>query len=239
MAGSHRAPRAPKPRPGQGRSSVVRPRALLLAAVVALVPALVIGGHRLLDGDGPPASVASDLPIPPVTTPAPSPTATPPATTPPAPTSAAPAPLRRVSPAPPRRLTSRTVIDSGFDSAVTTLEPASRSEAARLESRGSPGSPGTDTVYVVGEVHGQDSAFGGLPGLKAGAKVSIRTDNGTLTYTVKAATLVAADSLGKGPLFTRHHPGRLVLVGVRYDDAGNRQDKALVVTAELSAAKRS
>lgn len=236
MAGSHRAPRASKPRTGQGRSAVPA-WALTVAVVAALVPALVLGTHRLLDNGDAPTTHRTELPIPPVS-PTTSATASPPAPTP-SQSSAPPVALPRVAPAPPRRITSHGLIDSGFDSAVTAIEPASRSEVARWESRGSPGSPGTDTVYLVGEVHGQGSAFDGLPRLAEGATVSIRTDNGTLTYTVSATTLESADALGQSAVFKRHKPGRLVLVGVRYDDAGGRLDKALVVTAQLSGAKRS
>jgi hypothetical protein len=92
---------------------------------------------------------------------------------------------------------------------------------------------------VIGKVLGQDSGFAGLPRLEPGAKVSIRTDSGTLTYTVSAATLRTEDGLPQDPLFTRHKPGRLVLLGIRYDDAGDRLGKALVVTAQLSGATPS
>ena len=208
--------------------------------MAALVPALVIGAHRLLDSkdsNGSPTARTTDAPIPPVTSPTsaapPTPTPTPTATPAPAPK------LPRVAPAQPRRITSGHLLDSGFDSAATTIEPSSRTEVARWEPRGSPGSPGTDTVYLVGEVHGTDSGFGSLPDLTPGRKVSIRTDNGTLTYTVRAAGLEPASGLEQRALFKRHEPGRLVLVGIRYDDAGTRLTKALVVTAQLSGATRS
>jgi hypothetical protein len=111
---------------------------------------------------------------------------------------------------------------------------------ARWESRGSPGSPGTDTVYVIGRVYAdQDSAFAGLPQLRRGAKVSIRTDLGTMTYTVDATALKPEAGLRDDPLFTERKPGRLVLLGIRYDASGSRLAKALVVTAQLTGAKKS
>jgi hypothetical protein len=131
------------------------------------------------------------------------------------------------------------LIDTGFDESVTDLDASSASEVARWDPRGSPGSPGTDTVYVIGRVYaGRDSAFAGLPRLARGATVSIRTDTGTLTYTVGASTLKAETGLRRDPLFTSHEPGRLVLLGIRYDASGHRLGKALVVTAQLTGATR-
>ena len=212
--------------------------------MVALVPAAVLTTHRLLDSTdqqtsqptSQPSTRATDLPIPPVTTG--STGASPGATAPSQPAASSPR-LPRLGPDAPRRITSGNVVDSGFDHAVSEIEPASTSEVARWEPRGSPGSPGTDTVYVVGEVNGDDSGFAGLPELSAGSTVSISTDNGTLTYTVSAATLRPEEGLADTPLFTRREPGRLVLVGIRYDDSGDRLDKALVVTAQLTDARRS
>jgi hypothetical protein len=208
----------------------------VIAVLAALIPAAVLTAHRLVDSDDPPSSHATDLPIPPVsprasTGPSSTPTA--------AATETPPAKLPRVAPDAPRRITAAGLIDSGFDNAATELDPASTTEVARWEPRGSPGSPGTDTVYVIGEVNGDDSGFAGLPQVKPGASVSITTDNGTLTYTVSAAALKPEDGLTEDPLFTRHKRSRLVLVGIRYDDSGDRLDKALVVTAQLSGAKRS
>ena len=207
----------------------------MVAVVAALVPATVLGAHRLVHHSDSTTSHSTDLPIPPV-----SPSTTPPSTpSAPTPTAIATVKLPRIAPDAPRRITSGDALDAGFDNAVTDLDAASTSEVARWEDRGSPGSPGSDTVYVIGKVLGSDSGFAGLPQLKAGATVSIRTDNGTLRYTVSATRLAREDGLAQDPLFTRHKAGRLVLVGIRYDDSGDRLDKALVVTAQLSGAKKS
>jgi hypothetical protein len=157
-----------------------------------------------------------------------------------APSTTATPPLPRVRPDTPRRLSSGTLIDTGFDSSVTALEPASSSEVARLGTRGSPGSPGTDTVYVVGAVRPDgSSALARLASLRVGRTVSIRTDSGTLTYTVRATTLAPETALAADPLFTERRAGRLVLVGIRYDASGARLPDALVVTAELTGAERA
>jgi hypothetical protein len=207
--------------------------------VLALVPATWFDVHRLVaHPTSAPHDSASDLPIPPV-----SPRATTPATQ--APTSSAPSPnppvrLPKVASDAPRRLQAGPLLDTGFDNAVTTLAPASTSEVARLQSRGSPGSPGTDTVVVVGKVMADGTgALGHLPQLTAGATVTIRTDSGALTYTVAAAVQRPVAGLESDPVIARQVPGRLVLVGIRYAASGDRLADALVVTARLTGAQPS
>jgi hypothetical protein len=209
-----------------------------VAIVLALIPATYLTAHRVFGGTtADPGDSTTDLPIPPV-----SPSRTPtPSSTPTAGSTPSKTPkLPRVAPDAPRRLVAGSLVDTGFDESVTDLDATSASEVARWDPRGSPGSPGTDTVYVVGRVYADgDSAFARLPRLKAGATVSIRTDNGTMTYTVSATTLKPESGLRRDPLFTTHQPGRLVLLGIRYDASGDRLGKALVVTAQLSGAERS
>jgi hypothetical protein len=212
---------------------------LIAAAVVAaLVPAVWFVAQRAFDSPAAaPADSTSERPVSPDTsgTPTPqSPTTTPAAPTAPTTTASLPA----VAPSAPRRLQSGTAIDTGFDAAVTTLEPASTSEVARLSSRGSPGSPGTDTVVVLGKVRAA-GALAQLPALTAGTTLTIRTDAGTMTYTVSSATLRPEAALAQDPLVTQRVPGRLVLVGIRYADSGDRLRDALVVTAQLTGAEKA
>lgn len=212
--------------------------AVVVAIVVALVPAAYLTAHRVFGGSSAaPSDHSTDLPIPPVTpSHTPSPSSTPSSTPSKTP---APAKLPRVAPDAPRRLVAGSLVDTGFDSSVTDLDATSASEVARWDPRGSPGSPGTDTVFVIGRVYaGKDSAFVALPRLRKGATVSIRTDRGTMTYTVDATALKPETGLRRDPAFTQHRPGRLVLVGIRYDASGDRLGKALVVTAHLTAAKK-
>jgi hypothetical protein len=240
LAGSHRGShRAPRPE----RSTTVPRRALLLAVVVALIPAAWITVDRSLGGDDKPSAHASDKPIPPVssspalppTTATPTPTATPPATP-------KHRPLPRVAPAVPRRLTAGSILDVGFDDSVEPsgdrFTAGSTAEVARWGSRGEPGSPGTDTVFIVGKVHADGSgAFGRLGSLRTGTKVAVRTDRGTLTYTIRAVTRPAEAGITGTAAFVQKVPGRLILLGIRYDAGGNRLDRYLMVTAELTAAR--
>ena len=219
-----------------------------MAVLVALLPAAWLGAHRLSGGHEraaqPSAGPSSDLPIPPASPSAATPsegTTSAPPTPAGSPSSPTPAPrLPRVPPDTPRRLQAGTLIDAGFDSAATAIQPGSTSEVARLGSRGSPGSPGTDTVYVIGAVRAAgDSAFGHLPDLRVGSTVTIRTDSGTLAYTVRGTTLQREAGLPTAALFAEHRAGRLVLVGIRYAASGDRLPDALVVTAELTGATKA
>lgn len=231
--GSHRAP-------SESRSSGTRRRTLVAAASVALVMAGTYTAFRTLDDDEPTATPAS--------TPSPSPSISsappsePAATVTPSarPTSRA---LPRVSPDVPRRLTSGELLDAGFDDSVEPegdlFTARSTGEVARWGSRGEPGSPGTDTVYVVGRVNADgDSAFGVLAQLKRRTKLSVRTDEGLLTYTVGTTASLPTQGLRRNPVITQKVPGRLVLVGIRYDQSGERLGY-LLVTAKLTGAKRS
>jgi len=82
-------------------------------------------------------------------------------------------------------------------------------------------------------------AFEPLGRLRDGSRVSIRTDSGTVTYTVQAQGLKPYSSLRRDPLFTEQAPGRLVLVGIRYAASGARLPEALVVAAQLSGAEKA
>ncbi len=231
MAGSHRAEKPRKPTHG------LTPFAVGIAVVLALVPAAWFTAQRLT-GDSPAPSDSSSptrTPIPPISTP------TTPASTPsPSPTKAAS--LARVAEDPPRRLVSGSVLDTGFDNAVEPsggeLTATSDDEVARWASRGSPGSPGSDTVVVVGRMS-SGAPFEKLGELAKGSKVTIRTDEGELTYRVASTARTPVDGLLEDPLLTAKKPGRLVLVGNAYAPSGDRMTKDLVVVAELSGAKVS
>ncbi|RNL64082.1 hypothetical protein EFK50_05915 [Nocardioides marmoriginsengisoli] len=223
---------------------------MLIAVVVALVPALVFSVQRLLDDD--PAGARTprtELPIPSVGTPSSTPSGTPtstpstPAATPTRTARINTAGLPRVAPDPPRRLLSAGLLDVGFDNSVEprngTFRAASTAEAARWGSRGTPGNPATDTVYVIGKTNSRGvSAFDTLPRIKVGAKIVIRTDNGDLTYTVRTVGTRAASGLARNAGIAAKTPGRLILIGVRYDNAQNLTGQAVVVTADLTGAAR-
>ena len=219
--------------------------AIIVAVVVALIPATWFTAQRAFDGAARSArsNASTDLPIPPVT---PSATAngehgTTSSAQPVVPATTTPVELPAVAPAAPRRIVADGLIDTGFDNAVTDIAAGSTSEVARWETRGSPGSPGTDTVFVFGKLlsSGNPAAFTGLPRLEVGDEVILHTDEGRLTYTVRTTTLRPDEGLLDDPAFTAHQPGRLVMVGLRYAASGDRLDDHLVVTAELTGATKA
>ncbi|MFL6024268.1 MAG: hypothetical protein ACJ72O_13095 [Marmoricola sp.] len=217
----------------------------MLLAAAALVAAVVGGAFALTrsKGDDEPGAAGTPRPTPTVST---SPTVTPTSPTPtvsPTPTATAAAkPLPRVAASSPRRMVVTGLLDIGFDDAVAPhdglFRAASTAEAARWGGRGVPASPARDTVYVVGKVS-SGGAFEKLPKLRRGTRITLRTDAGVLTYTVQATATRAAQGLTSDPGFTKRVVGRLQLVGLRYDARGNRADTVLIVTAQLTSARRT
>lgn len=249
LAGSHRAERTKEPTKSSGRPARKKApprlskRALGITVTVALLPALWLGGNRLLDSsNSTPRNVA---PIPDVTsTRTPTASATPTAT-PTTPVTTPPVDLTRVAASGPRRLTVRGLLDVGFDESIEPgpggFTAGSTAEAARWGSRGLPASPGTDTVFLVGKVYREGaSAFDDLPSVKVGATITVTTQNkGVLTYTVQSSTSRPGSGMLTSAEFTEKKPGRLVLVGILYDAQDDqRTGKYLVVVAQLSGAKQ-
>jgi len=231
MAGSHRAPTPP-------RRSGRLVRTLGIVAVVAVIIAGAYAFDQSRKDDPDPAGSGS-----PTTTPTPSslPTVTlsPTPTPTPKPTATA-KPLPRVKPSAPKRLVVSGLLDVGFDSTITpkngVLQPGSTAEVARWGGRGVPGSPSRDTVFLIGKVSA-NGAFQKLPRLHSGSHVTLRTQTGLLTYTVRTVTRRKAAGLTHDPTFARRVPNRLQLVGIRYDSHGDRTGTVVVVTAELTRAR--
>jgi len=235
LAGNHRATRARE-------RSRVSARTAVLVVALAMVPLVWFAVDRATDDSGqttdrgalgvPTASASVTTTPSPTATPKPTQTTTP---------AAEPA-LPRLAPAVPRRLASGSFLDVGFDDSIEarngSFRAASTGEVARWGSRGLPGSPGTDTVYVVGTTRPDGKgAFGRLPRLKPGAQVTIRTDRGRLTYTVVSAADRPTGGLAKNDAFAAKVPGRLILVGLRADRTGDATGQAYVVVAQLSGVR--
>lgn len=230
MAGSHRAP-APERR--SRTPAIVLLAVLLVAAATGGVYAL---NRNKDDGAGPTAPPTPATTAPSTTTPT-TPAVSPTPTSTPRPTAK---PLPRVKPSAPRRLVAQGLFDVGFDSTVTprngVFTAGSTAEVARWGGRGVPGNPSHDTVYLIGKVSA-DGAFERLARLHRGGRLSLRTQTGLLTYTVHTTVARPAAGLTHTTVFTHHVPGRLVLVGIRYDSHGDRTGTIVVVTAQLTGAR--
>lgn len=246
MAGNHRAPRrGPSGLPAWSLGLAV---ALTVGAAVWFAAEHWYGGIPG-SGSAEPTATATGTPSP---TSSATPTATGTPTAGPTSTASTRTPtatatptrrITRVRPDTPRQLTSGQVLDVGFDNSIEPanglLLPASDAEVARWGSRGRPGSPGTDTVYVVGRTDtAAGSALRALPRMGVGNRITIRTDSGRITYTVRRKQDLAERALLRDRTFTAKSPGRLYLIGVRYDSTGRRTGRVLMLTAELTAASR-
>ncbi len=231
MAPRHRARRGPSP---------------ALAALVVL--AVVVLGWiavRELGGEEPAAADPSGSPSPTET----ATTSAPPSDSPTEEPSGSPTETPDPSPelpaleaAAPARLSAEGLFDVGFDAATPgtdgVLEALSTDEVTRLEDRARPGQPTEDAVVVLGEdrYDSPDGAFNRLPDLEAGDEVVLTTEaGGRLVYTVEDSLTVAAAEVASTPAVRDLVPGRLVLVGLRYDENGSRGAEDLVVVARLTA----
>jgi hypothetical protein len=229
MPGNHRA-----------ESAARGPRRVWLLAiplVIVLVAVALLVSTALHGGDHAPKAPTTPSVTPTTTTPGASPTATPTASHTKRAVQPKPA---AVAADPPHRLLAGSVVDTGFGNALTTtsgrLIPDAPGEVQRVASRGMPGSPGTDTVVIIGAATttGRGS-FDDLGKVTVGGTVELDTYAGTLTYTVRAKPLVSPDAVLTLPQVQAHRPGRLVLVVAHYDN-GNRIGKDLVVIAQLTKA---
>lgn len=220
MPGSHRARR-----PGRRRGLVAA------AAAVALLVVLGLLILALLRGGGPASPRTGS---PPVSSPdSPSSKPATPSTGPPT-TTRVPA----VPPAPPQRMQVGDVPGVGFGESVPparTLAPPGGGLFARLATRGEPGSPGRDTVVVVGGT----GAGGPLDTatLRPGTKVVVETTRGRLTYRVDTTRQVDAAKLLSDASLQGRVPGRLVLVAVPRDAGGSPTGRDRVAVAHLIAAR--
>lgn len=140
--------------------------------------------------------------------------------------------------APPRRLVIDGVVDSGFDNAVTgddPLEAGSSNRLSRLESRGLPGSPGTDTVVVVGEDRfDRNAVLNDIADATVGQTIRLETGEATLIYTIDEILELSSDEVQQHPSVAEEDGTRLVLVATTFDDQGERTGTDSVVVATLS-----
>jgi len=229
MPTSHRA---------EGRARGARTR-LIIAGVVALVVVVAILVFALTRSGAstPKATPPTPTPTPSVTpsTPAsPTPTQTTKPTT--KPTKAAPS-IAPVPASPPHQITIGSLVDAGFKSSIGVIDghliPGAASKLQRLETRGMPGSPGKDTVVLVGAANDRGTgALDDLAKVRTGETIALTTQTGTLTYRITALQHAAPNAVLGLPQVRAHVPGRLVVDCASYVGL-DRTNRDLVVIAQL------
>ena len=145
--------------------------------------------------------------------------------------------LTKVPASPPHAISiGRAIANAPFGNALSPtsgrLIPDAVDELQRLGDRGIPGSPGTDTVVLVGasSTSGR-GALDGIDDVRTGAQIVLETQNARLTYKITSATDVDADQVLTLPAVTEKHTDRLVIDCAHYDDAHRvGSDRVLVAT---------
>ena len=126
-----------------------------------------------------------------------------------------------VAPAAPQRMQVGDAPGVGFAEAVRpaggTVSPGSEDLFARLATRGQPGSPGRDTVVVLGVAGSGGAGPFGTTALRPGAAVVVETSRGRLGYRIERSRRIGAQRLLADPALQGRVPGRLVLVAVHQD----------------------
>ncbi|MEO5652014.1 MAG: hypothetical protein ABIN79_03630 [Marmoricola sp.] len=151
--------------------------------------------------------------------------------------------LPRLAPTSARRLVIGSLIDSGFDAVVAPiggrLSPRTRDAVARWGDRGLPGNPSDDTVVLVGSTRDSTASLWGLEQVRRGATITLTTGNGLVSYVVDSRQTLSSTAAASSPLLQKVVPGRLVLLGARYDSAGVRAAQDLILVATLSSVVQS
>lgn len=195
-----------------------------VVAIVAFVWWTATGDPEEPSTENPPAAATSAPPTPKATQ-----------TTEPEPE------LTEVAESAPKRLTIEGVVSARFDQSIELedgqLESRSGTNLSRVGSRGEPGSPGTDTVVVVGQDRfDRQAALNDIADVARGDEIVLQTANGRLTYTVENTYSMASDNIPEASAIADKEPGRLVLIATTYSERGNRTGADTVVVAQLSDA---
>jgi len=242
MSSSHRA---------KGRARGLGPWfvgvAVIVVVAVGAVLALVLDGS----GDKTPARTTATPTTSPTAAPSPAPTATP--TAPASPSSSAPPhkrPHKKAKPriaaiaaSPPHEITIGSVVaNAGFGDALSAsngaLFPAGPTDLQRLSTRGTPGSPGTDTVVLVGAANDHGTGvLDDLDQVRTGEKVVLTTQTGVLTYRITELLHAAPSAVLGLSQVSAKVPGRLVIDRADYVNH-NRTGSDLVVVAQLVKAEK-
>jgi len=145
--------------------------------------------------------------------------------------------VTRVPASPPHAISiGRTVTSAPFGNALSPtsgrLIPDAVDELQRLGDRGIPGSPGTDTVVLVGasSTSGR-GALDGIDSVNRGDSIVLETQDAKLTYRVTITKDVAASAVLSLPAVTARRTDRLVIDCAHYDSSQRTgEDRVLIAT---------
>lgn len=145
--------------------------------------------------------------------------------------------LTRVTATPPHEISIGSLVRAGFSTSLGAVEqhlvPERPDKLQRLADRGLPGSPGTDTVVLVGAANDRGTgALDNLDKVRVGDPITLTTQNATLTYRVHALRQASPAGVLTLPEVRGHDTGRLIIDRARYV-GGNRTGSDLVVIAQL------
>lgn len=232
---------------GEKQRRSLSPRALIIAVLVvvalAAIAYLVLGlltgssddssghasGTASRAGRAGPAPSASRSAASPSTSPTPSKTAK-------------PRDLTHVEATPPHQISiGGSISEEPFGPAIGPtsgrLIPDGLDALQRLADRGIPGSPGTDTVVVVGAASSSgDGVLDGIDDVRDGATIVLESQNALLTYRVTETRDVDAMKVLSLDAVTGKHPDRLVIDAAHYSGS-ERVGPDRVVVAELVKAE--
>lgn len=149
--------------------------------------------------------------------------------------------LAKVPASPPHAISLGSAItDQPFGNALAPtsgrLIPDAVDALQRLADRGIPGSPGTDTVVLVGasSTSGR-GALDGIDAIERGDAIVLETQNARLTYRVTSAQDVAPSSVLSLPAVTAKQTDRLVIDCAHYDNSQRTGDDRVLVAKLVKA----
>jgi len=149
--------------------------------------------------------------------------------------------VTRVPASPPHAISiGRTITNAPFGNALSPtsgrLIPDAVDELQRLGDRGIPGSPGTDTVVLVGasSTSGR-GALDGIDSVERGDSIVLETQDARLTYRITSVRDVAASAVLSLPAVTARRTDRLVIDCAHYDSSQRTGDDRVLVATLVKA----
>ena len=145
------------------------------------------------------------------------------------------APLRLVYPGAGADITVRPLTPTAAQLAAGEVDPPETQDAYWLTNYGRPGVGSTDTTFLIGHRWvGQDAPFNRIGNIaKLGDRLTLRTQNAVLSFTVSMVTTLDKATLNTAPIW-KAVPGRVVMITCDLHDPWG---KNTVITADPTSPK--